>query len=117
MSTYYRPTKPISLEDIKKNKSLKLQGFKIVNDEDGQYFFCKSYLHFATDSNNNVIDLFRYNSNNANDVLEPLSIEFGVDFISEYEDEYNDLASSETPVMTFNLADLIDSTSTKQENV
>ena len=32
MSTYYRPTKPISLEDINKNKSLKLQGFKILND-------------------------------------------------------------------------------------
>ena len=52
-----------------------------------------------------MIDLYRYNSNNADDVLEPLSIEFDVDFISEYEDEYHDLASPDTSVMTFNFQD------------
>jgi hypothetical protein len=108
MSTYYRPSKPIPLDDIKNNKSLKLQGFEITQTDNGeQYFFCDSYLHFELDKDNNVIDLFRYNTNNADDVLEPLSEEFGVNFISEYEDEYKNLASSETSVMSFNISDLI----------
>lgn len=100
MSTYYRPSTPIPLDDIKNNNSLKLQGFEVVQEDGEQYFYCDSYLHFDTDTKNNVIDLYRFNSNNADNVLEPLSIEFGVDFISEYEDEYYDLASPETPVMT-----------------
>ena len=107
MSTYYRPSTPIPLDDIKNNNSLKLKGFEVVQEDTEQYFYCDSYIHFSTDKKNNVIDLYRYNSNNADDVLEPLSIEFGVDFISEYEDEYQDLASPETPVMTINLGMLI----------
>ena len=40
MSTYYRPSKPIPLDDIKNNKSLKLQGFEITQTDNGeQYFF------------------------------------------------------------------------------
>ena len=98
----------IPLDDIKNNKSLKLQGFEITQTDNGeQYFFCDSYLHFELDKDNNVIDLFRYNTNNADDVLEPLSEEFGVNFISEYEDEYKNLASSETSVISFNISDLI----------
>ena len=39
MSTYYRPTKPIPLDAIKKNKYLKDIGFDVIDTKDKQYFF------------------------------------------------------------------------------
>ena len=52
-----------------------------------------------------VIDLFRYGMNTPESILDPLSDVFDVLFISEYEDEYHDLASPDTSVMTFNFQD------------
>jgi hypothetical protein len=43
--------------------------------------------------------------NNPESILDPLSDVFDVLFISEYEDEYHDLASTDTSVMTFNFQD------------
>jgi hypothetical protein len=116
MSTYYRPSEPISLDDIKNNKILKKQGFKIVDNDDYKYFYIpnhtwkkieysEAYIHFAKDKDNNVIDLFRYGMNNPESILDPLSDVFDVLFISEYEDEYHDLASTDTSVITFNFQD------------
>ena len=43
--------------------------------------------------------------NTPESILDPLSDVFDVLFISEYEDEYHDLASPDTSVMTFNFQD------------
>jgi len=115
MSTYYRPTEPIPLADIKNNKSLQEQGFTVVEKDrkKTRYFICeKNCLHFATDKQDNVIDLFRYGMNNPDYILEPLAEEFNVDFISEYEDEYADYHHSDTPVISIVIGDLIEANKT-----
>ena len=106
MSTYYRPTTPRPLDAIKKNKYLKDIGFDVIDTKDKQYFLCDSCIHFSTDKQNNVIDLYRYGGNNADDILDPLSDEFNVDFVSEYEDEYDDYDHPETPVKKIMIEDL-----------
>ena len=106
MSTYYRPTKPIPLDAIKKNKHLKDIAFDVIDTKDKQYFLCDSCIHFSTDKQNNVIDLYRYGGNNADDILDPLSDEFKVDFVSEYEDEYDDYDYPDTPVRKINIDNL-----------
>ena len=98
MSTYYRPTKPIPLDEIKKNKYLKDIGFDVIDTKDKQYFLCDSCIHFSTDKQNNVIDLYRYGGNNADDILDPLSEEFEVNFVSEHDEEYDDYDHPDTPV-------------------
>ena len=106
MSTYYRPTNPIPLDAIKKNKYLKDIGFDVIDTKDKQYFLCDSCIHFSTDKQNNVIDLYRYGGNNTDDILDPLSDEFEVDFISEHDEEYDDYCHPDTPVMQINIEDL-----------
>ena len=107
MSTYYRPTEPIPLQEIKDSKFLQDHEFYVVEDENGTYFTCGGhYIHFATDSDNNVIDLFRYGANNSEKIITPLRYEFEVDFVSEHDEEYDDFASDDTGVMTISIADL-----------
>jgi len=107
MSTYYRPTEPIPLQAIKDSKFLQDHEFDVVEDENGTYFTCEGhYIHFATDNNNNVIDLFRYGANNSEKIITPLRYEFEVDFVSEHDEEYEDFASDDTGVMTISIADL-----------
>tara|TARA_R100001163_G_C5052894_1_gene189495 strand:+ start:794 stop:1141 length:348 start_codon:yes stop_codon:yes gene_type:complete len=115
MSTYYRPTEPIPLADIKKNKSLQKQGFTVVEKDHKKtrYFICEeNCLHFATDKQDNVIDLFRYGMNNPDYILDPLAEEFEVDFVSEYDDEYEDYYHSDTPVISIAIGDLIEANKT-----
>ena len=110
MSTYYRPTEPIPLADIKNNKSLQEQGFTVVEKDRKRtrYFICEgNCLHFATDKQDNVIDLFRYGSNNEDYILDPLAEEFNVDFVSEYDDEYVDYDDPDSPVISIAVGDLI----------
>ena len=106
MSTYYRPTKPIPLQAIEESEFLQEQEFEVVNTKKQQYFYCGSYIHFSLDKKNNVIDLYRYGGNNASKVLEPLEHEFEVEFISEYEDEYDDYCHPDTPVRKIMIEDL-----------
>jgi len=106
MSTYYRPTKPIPLQAIEDSEFLEDIGFEVINTKDKQYFYCGSYIHFSLDKENNVIDLYRYGGNNASKVLEPLEHEFEVEFISEYEDEYDDYDHPDTPVRKIMIEDL-----------
>ena len=109
MSTYYRPTTPIPLRAIKINKNLKERGFEVIEDENGTYFHHEgNYIHYAVDNRENVIDVFRYGSNNASKVLEPLEDEFEVDFVSEHDEEYDDYASDDTGVMRISIGDLAD---------
>ena len=109
MSTYYRPTNSIPLQAIKDSKFLQDHEFEVVEDENGTYFTCGgSYIHFATDSDNNVIDLFRYGSNNPEKIFDPLECEFKIDFVSEYDEEYDDYADTDTVVMQINISDLVE---------
>ena len=107
MSTYYRPTNSIPLQAIKDSKFLQDHEFEVVEDENGTYFTCGgSYIHFATDSDNNVIDLFRYGANNSEKIITPLRYEFEVDFVSEHDEEYDKYSHPDTPVMQINIEDL-----------
>jgi len=108
MSTYYRPTEPIPLQAIKDSKFLQDYEFDVVEDEHGTYFTCGGHcIHYDLDNQKNVIDLFRYGGNNADDILDPLQTEFGVDFVSEYDEEYDDYASDDTGVMQISIGDLV----------
>ena len=107
MSTYYRPTEPIPLQAIKDSKFLQDHEFDVVEDEHGTYFTCEGHcIHYATDNNNNVIDLFRYGANNSEKIITPLRYEFEVDFVSEHDEEYDDYASKDTGVMRISIEDL-----------
>jgi hypothetical protein len=107
MSTYYRPTEPIPLQAIKDSKFLQEHEFDVVEDEHGTYFTCGGHcIHYATDNKNNVIDLFRYGANNSEKIITPLRYEFEVDFVSEYDEEYDDYASKDTGVMQISIEDL-----------
>jgi hypothetical protein len=107
MSTYYRPTEPIPLQAIKDSKFLQDHEFDVVKDEHGTYFTCGGHcIHYATDKNNNVIDLFRYGRNHAEKIITPLRYEFEVDFVSEHDEEYDKYSHPDTPVMQINIEDL-----------
>ena len=95
MSTYFRPSAKIPLNKIKK-----LKEFDVVFEDDKQLFFDgKNYLHFATDKDNNVIDVFRYGGNDDSLILEALENNFDVEMVSEYDEEYSKLADEETKVV------------------
>ena len=109
MSTYYRPTEPIPLQAIKDSKFLQDHEFDVVEDEHGTYFTCGGHcIHYATDTDNNVIDLFRYGANNSEKIITPLRYEFEVDFVSEHDEEYDDYADTDTAVMRISIGDLAD---------
>jgi len=109
MSTYYRPTEPIPLQKIKDSEYLEEIEFTVHNDRKMQYFCCEgSCIHYALDKQKNVIDLFRYGGNNADDILDPLETEFGVNFVSEYDEEYDDYCHPDTGVIQIRVGDLVD---------
>lgn len=104
MSTYYRPTHPIKLRDIRDNPDLKELGLKVMQTDQYRVFEMDGHvIHFATDSKNNVIDLFRYGANDPGPILETLTMEFGIRFYDEHDDEYHELANPETSVIKINL--------------
>ena len=108
MSTYYRPTEPIPLDAIKQSEFLKEQGFEVIEDENGTYFHCEgNYIHYATNKDNAVIDLFRYGGNNATKIINPLRYEFEIDFVSEYDEVYDDYADEDTGVIRIHIGDLV----------
>jgi hypothetical protein len=103
MSTYYRPTEPIPLAEIKK-----LENIKVIFDKEQDreiLFDGTNYLHFACDKNNNIIDIFRYGANNESEILDTLESEFEVNMISEHEEGYQDLMDEDTNVVTITLGD------------
>jgi|TARA_R110001632_G_scaffold57515_1_gene140515 hypothetical protein len=103
MSTYYRPTEPIPLSKVRKLKEFEV---KKVNDKmfKGELFFDgKNYLHFATDDNDNVIDVFRYGGNDPYTILDALEKHFDVEMVSEHDENYWNFASDKTSVMKISL--------------
>jgi len=111
MSTYYRPTKPIKLRHIKENLDLTEIGFEVVDDEkEGNHYFIHNgnYIHYGINSQGLVIDAFRYGSNDAETVLSVLEKEYDTEWISEYEDEYWEMADEDTSVVELCISDLIE---------
>ena len=101
MSTYYRPTEKISLSKIKKMKEFEVV---YIKEQDAELFFDgENYLHFATNQEGNVIDVFRYGGNDPTNILDALESKFGVAMFSEYEDEYHNLEDQDTPVIQFSI--------------
>ena len=101
MSTYYRPTNPIPLKEVKG-----LNNIKVIYDkkQDTEILFDgTNYLHFDCDKNNNIIDIYRYGVNDESEILDTLENEIEVNMISEHEEEYQDLMNEDTNVVTIEL--------------
>ncbi len=97
MSTYYRPTESIDLKKLKK-----IKGLSVVTTKGGYNLLEAkgSCLHYAVNRKNKVIDIFRYGANNADDILDLITEKLGIEFISEYEDEYEELADKDSEVIS-----------------
>ena len=104
MSTYYRPTEKIKLSEYKKIKGLKVKPYKKGINEYGNLFQANgSTLHYSINNKKEVIDIMRYNTNNADDVLDLISEKLDVFFVSEHENGYQGLADKDTDVITIQL--------------
>ena len=109
MSTYYRTSEMVKLDDIKeKCKIVSLEesehasnrlGLVMKDTENG------SYMHFALTEDGYVCDYFRYGGNSVGNMLEEIERLFNVEAISEYEEEYMGLHHSESTVMYFSFDD------------
>ena len=62
-----------------------------------------NYVHFDCDKNKNVIDFFRYGRNDETYILETLEKNFDVSMIDEHDEDYQDLQSDDTNVITIKL--------------
>ena len=88
-------------------KIKKLNDIKVIFDRKQNteiLFDGTNYLHFGCDKNKNVIDIFRYGTNDETNILETLEREFEVSMISEYDEEYQDFQSKDTNVITFEVS-------------
>jgi len=112
MSTYYRTSEMVKLDDIReKCKIVSLEesehssnqlGLVMRDTETG------SYMHFALTEDGYVCDYFRYGGNSVGNMLEEIEQLFNVEAISEYEEEYMGLHHSESNVMYISFDDLKD---------
>ena len=99
MSTYYRPTEKIKLSEYKK-----IRGLKVKTNKHGNLFQANgSTLHYGINNKKEVIDIMRYNTNNADDVLDLISEKLDVAFISEHDNGYRGLADKDTHIVTIQL--------------
>jgi hypothetical protein len=101
MSTYYRPTKKIALDQIKA-----LREFTVIYDKKQNkevFFDGKNYLHFAIDNNHNVIDIFRYGRNDETNILNALKNNFNMRIVSEHDEEYSHFKHEDTVVINLPL--------------
>jgi len=99
MSTYYRPTEKIKLSEYKK-----IRGLKVKTNKYGNLFQANgSTLHYSINSKKEVIDLMRYNTNNADDVLDLISEKLDIFFVSEHDNGYRGLADKDTHIVTIQL--------------
>ena len=117
MSTYFRPNTTITLDDIAKvnsaiseeleDDSLKSSQsyiFVVLRKDNSNLFYRdKNFLHFDMNKEGNIIDVRRYGSNNASEILLPIEDHLGMLFVSEHEDEYSELADDETNVVSISL--------------
>ena len=94
MSTYYRPRRPLKLDDVRK-----LEEFDVVKDGKDWGFQSKdSFLSVETNSKGFVIDVYRHGGNNVDDIFPHIKSELGVSFISEEEINYINYRDEESKV-------------------
>ena len=105
MSTYYRPTRRIHIDEYKKVK-----GLKIYDNKNGTYMKAgKSYIHFSINTKGEVIDFYRYNTNDIGEIFNALISHptfNDIELISEYEDDYHTYADEDTAVKRISIKDL-----------
>ena len=98
MSIYFRPLRPISLNEIKE----KCKGFSVrllssfpsydPKDLDRELFHDgKNTLHFEVDSEGFVTDIYQYGLNDSSKIFNELETVFNVRMADEHQDVYNDL--------------------------
>lgn len=104
MSTYYRPTESVDLKKLKK-----IKGLSVVTTKEGYNLLEAkgSCLHYDVNRKNKVIDIFRYGANNADDILDLITEKLGIEFISEYEDEYDELRDKDSDVISVPLEEIV----------
>ena len=113
MSTYFRPNTTITLDDIAKvNSILSDINDKTIEDtvdyihvilrenNSNLFYRNKNYLHFDMNKKGHIIDVRRYGSNDDSEILETIEEHLGMNFVSEHEDEYSELADEETNVVS-----------------
>ena len=94
MSTYYRPRRPLKLDDVRK-----LEEFDVVKDGKDWGFQSKnSFLSVETNSKGFVIDVYRHGGNNVDDIFPHIKTGLGVSFISEEEINYINYRDEESKV-------------------
>ena len=104
MSTYYRPTKSVDLKKIKK-----IKGLSVVTTKEGDNLLEAkgSYLHYDVNRKNKVIGIFRYGSNNADDILDLITEKLGIEFVSEHEYEYDELRDKDSEVISVPFEEIV----------
>ena len=94
MSTYYRPRRPLKLDDVRKLKEI-----DVVKDGKDWGFQSKDcFLSVETNSKGFVIDVYRHGGNNVDDIFPHIKSELGVSFISEEEINYINYRDEESKV-------------------
>ena len=95
MSTYYRPTSQLKLDDVRK-----IEEIEVVEDgEDWGFQSNDCRLSVETNSKGYVIDVYRYGAQNeVEDIFPYIQSSLGVSFISEEEDDYIQYRDPETKV-------------------
>jgi len=102
MSTYFRPAGRIPLNKVKNN----CKSFRVVYLEEQRtsaFFDGSNYLHFNTCKSGDVIDIFRYGSNDPTNILEELERVFNLVVWSEYDEEYSEVRHPETEVIQIHI--------------
>lgn len=107
MSTYFRPSIPIPLKRVKELcDDGSLENIKIIFDKKQNceiLYDGNNYIHFDTDKEGNIIDLYRYGRNDETEIFEMIGNEFDINFVSEYDNEYIDLQSKDTNVINISI--------------
>ena len=113
MSTYYRLSKTIKLDDIKE----RCKDFEVLTEitengetEHGQWFKDKegNFLHYTVSDDfaqEYVTDIFRYGRNNPTHILYDIEQTFNCLIISEHDENYHKFGFDCTPVIQVNIED------------
>ena len=107
MSTYYKLTNPIPLMNLANNKNFtKNIIIDIDLESDSQYFYDgKNYVHFATDSNDNVFELYRYGANDPDHIIETLTY-FNTRIVSEHTEEFHEIHNNDSKIITVSIDEI-----------
>jgi hypothetical protein len=94
MSTYFRPRKPVKLDDLRNCSEVN------ITEKDNTIYLKNngSSLEVDVNSNGYVTDVFRFGGNDENDIFPKIEEHLDVSFSSEYDEDYDDYCDEETNV-------------------